>query len=108
MFRNSVGTETVGSYRGMNQSERGRLKEGGANQSVSMVTGFLRCHSGARGRSLAGPSATLRLEGANQERDAKKRGPIRGEDGDSERTTGELRGDEVRWVIMFPSVRNPK
>ena len=103
-----MGTETVGSYRGMNQSERGRLKEGGANQSVSMVTGFLRCHSGARGRSLAGPSATLRLEGANQERDAKKRGPIRGEDGDSERTTGELRGDEVRWVITFPSVRNPK
>ena len=103
-----MGTETVGSYRGMNQSERGRLKEGGANQSVSMVTGFLRCHSGARGRSLAGPSATLRLEGANQERDAKKRGSIRGEDGDSERTTGELRGDEVRWVITFPSVRNPK
>lgn len=71
-------------------------KEGGANRIVSMVTGCLRCRSGATGRSLAGPSATLRLEGANQQREAKKRGPIRGEDGDREQTTGELGGDEVR------------
>ncbi len=47
-------------------------KEGGANRIVSMVTGCLPCRSGATGRSLAGPSATLRLQGANQEREDKK------------------------------------
>lgn len=77
----------------MNQTKKGRLKQSEANQSISMVTGCLRCHSEARGRSLAGPSATLHLEGANQDRErgAKKRGPIRGGGGDSEHTTGELR-----------------
>ena len=84
------------SDRGIDQSEKGRLKEGGANQSVSTVTGCLRYHLGARGRSLAGPSATLRLEGANREREAKKRGPIRGGGGDRGWTTGELREDELR------------
>lgn len=88
-------------YRGMNQSERGRLKEGGANRTVSMATGCLRCHSGARGRSLAGPSAMLRLEGANQERDAKKKGPIRGGDGDSERTSGERSWGQVNLSHYF-------
>lgn len=38
-----------------------------------MVIGCLRSHPGARGRSLAGPSATQRLAGANQERDVKEK-----------------------------------
>lgn len=49
------------------------LKWGRANQSVSMVIGCLRSHSGAKGRSLAGPSATQRLAEANRERDVKKK-----------------------------------
>lgn len=57
----------------MNQSGKGRLTWGGANQSVSMVIGCLPSHSGARGRSLAGPSAKQRLAEANQEKDVKKK-----------------------------------
>lgn len=98
----------------MNQSERGRLKEGGANRSVSMVTGCLRCHSGARGRSLAGPSAMLHLEGANREKDAQKRGPIRGGDGVSRpQVSGQVMrsGKRVSLFVLtvcplWASVRN--
>lgn len=49
------------------------LKWGRANQSVSMVIGCLPSHSGAKGRSRAGPSATQRLAEANRERDVKKK-----------------------------------
>ncbi|KAG7234485.1 hypothetical protein INR49_004598 [Caranx melampygus] len=59
-----LGGRTVQRYGAIRKWQRS--KEGGANRSVSMVTGSLRCHSGARGRSLAGPSAMLRLGGANQ------------------------------------------
>lgn len=37
-----------------------------------MVIGCLSSHSGARGRSLAGPSAKQRLAEANEEKDVKK------------------------------------
>lgn len=81
----------------MHISERRRVqRRGGANPSVSTVTGSRRCRWGAKGRSHAAPSATLRLEGTSEEREIpRERGPIRGGDGEREWPTGWLTD---RWT----------
>lgn len=108
-LRSSAGNETVEIEQRYEPIREGEA-EGGRGQPECFHGDWVSAMPLRGQRSLTRRSICHAASGGSQsrERDAKKRRPIRGEDGDSERTTGELRGDEVRWVITFPSVTNPK